>query len=73
MQRIGPIRRKDFLYGFRQTGLEGTSKRLRTHGLVKKTAHSYKYYLTPLGREVIATGLRLKEFVIFAELRKEAA
>jgi DNA-binding HxlR family transcriptional regulator len=48
-----------------------TIKRLRTHGLVKKTARSYKYYLTPLGREVVAAGLRLKEFVILPELRKD--
>ena len=50
-----------------------TIKRLRTHGLVKKTARSYKYYLTPLGREVVASGLRLKHFVILEELRKNRA
>src|SRR6266545_1650074 len=50
-----------------------TIKRLRTHGLVKKTARSYKYYLTPLGREVVASGLRLKQFVILEELRKDPA
>jgi DNA-binding HxlR family transcriptional regulator len=50
-----------------------TIKRLRTHGLVKKTAHSYKYYLTPLGREVVAAGLRLKQFVILPEFRKDSA
>ena len=50
-----------------------TIKRLRTHGLVKKTARSYKYYLTPLGREVVASGLRLKQFVILDELRKDQA
>lgn len=50
-----------------------TIKRLRTHGLVKKTARSYKYYLTPLGREVVASGLRLTQFVILDELRKEQA
>jgi len=45
-------------------------KGLRTHGLVKKTAHGYTYYLTPLGRQVVATGLRLKEFEIRQELSK---
>lgn len=50
-----------------------TIKRLRTHGLVKKTARSYKYYPTPLGREVVAAGLRLKQFVILEELRKDQA
>ena len=48
-------------------------KRLRTHGLVKKTASSYKYYLTPLGREVVASGLHLKQFVILEEFRKAQA
>ncbi len=50
-----------------------TIKRLRTHGLVKKTARSYKYYLTALGREVVASGLRLKQFVILEEFRKDRA
>jgi predicted transcriptional regulator len=50
-----------------------TIKRLRTHGLVKKTARSYKYYLTPLGREVVAAGLRLKQFEILPELAKKTA
>jgi hypothetical protein len=50
-----------------------TIKRLRTHGLVKKTARSYKYYLTPLGREVVAAGLRLKQCEILPELAKKIA
>ena len=43
-------------------------KRLRTHGLIKKTAHGYKYYLTAPGRQVTALGLRLKNLVIVPEL-----
>ena len=43
-------------------------KRLRTHGLIKKTAHGYKYYLTALGRQVTALGLRLKNLVIVPQL-----
>ena len=43
-------------------------KRLRLHGLLKKAARSYKYYLTPLGRQVIALGLRLKELTVIPEL-----
>jgi hypothetical protein len=45
-------------------------KGLRIHGLIKKTPHGYRYYLTPLGRQVVATGLRLKEFEIRQELSK---
>ena len=43
-------------------------KRLRLHGLIKKIAHSYKYYLTKLGRHVIAAGLKLKHLFLIPEL-----
>jgi len=43
-------------------------RRLRTHGLIKKASHCYKYYLTVLGKQVIALGLKLKELVIIPEL-----
>jgi len=43
-------------------------RRLRTHGLIKKAAHCYKYYLTALGKQVVALGLKLKELVIIPEL-----
>ncbi len=46
-------------------------KRLRNHGLIKKTANSYKYYLTSLGRQVVATSLKLKELFIIPNLRGE--
>jgi hypothetical protein len=45
-------------------------KRLHVHGLIKKVAHTYKYYLTELGQRIILTGLKLKELVVipsFAE------
>ena len=29
-------------------------KRLRAHGLIKKIGHTYKYYLTALGKQVTA-------------------
>ena len=45
-------------------------KRLRTHGLVKKIGHSYKYYLTKIGRQVVATGLQLKELFLIPKLAK---
>jgi hypothetical protein len=43
-------------------------RRLRTHGLIKKATHCYKYYLTVLGKQVVALGLKLKELVIIPEL-----
>ncbi len=43
-------------------------RRLRTHGLIKKATHCYKYYLTALGKQVVALGLKLKELIIIPEL-----
>ena len=43
-------------------------RRLYEHGLLKKVRHCYKYYLTVLGKQVIALGLKLKELVIIPEL-----
>jgi len=44
-------------------------KRLRTHGIVKKVASTYKYYLTSLGKCVVATTQKLKEMAIIPLLR----
>lgn len=43
-------------------------KRLHVHGLIKRIGRTYKYYLTDLGREVIATGMKLKELYIIPRL-----
>ena len=48
-------------------------KRLRTHGLVKKIGKTYKYYLTPLGKQVTALGLKLKNLSIIPALSAPAA
>jgi len=48
-------------------------KRLRTHGLIKKIGKTYKYYLTSLGKQVIALGLKLKNLYIIPELSAGAA
>jgi hypothetical protein len=47
-------------------------KRLRTHGLVKKIGHCYKYYLTKIGRHIITAGLQLKELFLIPKLAKIA-
>ena len=44
-------------------------KRLRKHGLIKKIANTYKYYLTGLGRRVTTTALKLREMYIIPSLR----
>ncbi len=43
-------------------------KRLRVHGLIKRVAHTYKYYLTKLGKAVITAGLAIKEMFVIPEL-----
>jgi hypothetical protein len=43
-------------------------KRLRTHGLIKKIARTYKYFLTAFGKQVIALGLKLKNRFILPQL-----
>jgi hypothetical protein len=48
-------------------------KRLRVHGLIKKIGRTYKYYLTAFGKQVIATGLKLKELVIIPQLASSPA
>ena len=43
-------------------------KRLNKHGIIKKTGKTYKYYLTRIGKAVIATGLIIKEMSIIPQL-----
>jgi hypothetical protein len=43
-------------------------KRLRVHGLIKKIGRTYKYYLTAFGKQIVATGLKLKKLVIIPQL-----
>ena len=47
-------------------------KRLRTHGLIKKVAHAYKYYLTKLGRRVLVTALVIREYFVQPTLVRNA-
>jgi len=43
-------------------------KRLRLHGLIKKVARCYRYYLTHFGKHVITTGLKLKNLILIPQL-----
>jgi len=45
-----------------------TIKRLHVHGLIRKIGHTYKYYLTKFGTQVVTMGLKLKELVIIPHL-----
>lgn len=43
-------------------------KRLHLHGLIKKVGHTYKYYLTALGKQAALTALKLRELVVIPAL-----
>ena len=43
-------------------------KRLHLLGLIKKVAHTYRYYLTRIGRAAIAAGCSLTRFNIVPAL-----
>lgn len=47
-------------------------KRLRTHGLIKKIANRYKYYLTKLGRRILVTALVIREYFVQPTLVRNA-
>jgi hypothetical protein len=52
------------LLGFKGTKISRLIKRLHVHGLIKKVAETYKYYLTKMGKETIIAALKLKEIVL---------
>lgn len=47
-------------------------KSLRLHGIIKKTRHSYRYYLTRLGRKIIAAGLKIQELMLVPALAEKS-
>ena len=52
------------LLGFSGGKISRLIKRLRVHGLIKKAADSYKYYLTKIGKETIIMAQKIKELVL---------
>ena len=50
--------------GFNGSKISRLIKRLRIHGLIKKVADSYKYYVTKLGKETIIMAEKIKELVL---------
>jgi len=57
-----------FLAGKTSAQISRLLKRLRLHGLIRKVGRTYKYYLTPFGKQVITTGLKLRELVVIPQL-----
>ena len=54
-------------------GLSGSQvsrllKRLRLHGLIKKIGHTYKYYLTTIGKRAAITALKLRHIVVIPSM-----
>lgn len=52
------------LLGFNSSKISRLIKRLSIHGLVKKVAGTYKYYLTKVGKETIVMAEKIKELVL---------
>lgn len=52
------------LLGFNGGKISRLIKRLRVHGLIKKAAGSYKYYLTKIGKQTIIMAQKIKELVL---------
>lgn len=72
---ISGLRNRDLR---RRLGLSGAQaswvlRRLRFHGLVKKIAHTYKYYLTKAGQRAVVTALKLRQLVIIPSLAEAPA
>jgi hypothetical protein len=74
-------RQEFFISGFRNRQLQSffphkspaqishVLKRLHHHGLIRKIGCTYKYYLSKLGKRIVALGLKLKEMSIVPLLR----
>ncbi|WP_299163574.1 MarR family transcriptional regulator [Accumulibacter sp.] len=72
---IRGLRRADlarFLPHVSPSGMTRYLWRLRQFGLIKKVAHSYRYYLTRLGRSAIAAACRITEHTIVPALAGKA-
>ena len=52
------------LLGFKATKISRLIKRLHVHGLIKKVADTYKYYLTKMGKQTIIAALKIKKIVL---------
>jgi len=44
-------------------------RRMRKHGLLKKIAHSYRYYLSKIGHRLLTAACKLFEYVIIPKLQ----
>lgn len=63
---------RPFLPGKSSGQISRLLKRLRVHGLIKKTAFRYRYYPTKLGRQTAALALKLRELEAIPALAQPA-
>jgi hypothetical protein len=56
------------LHGVSSSAMSRIFKRLRLHGLIEKIDGTYRYYLTTLGKSVVAAGLKVRNMVIVPAL-----
>lgn len=63
---INGLRNKNLqkLLGFTGSKISRLIKRLKVHGLIKKTANSYKYYMTKIGKETLIMAQKIKDLVL---------
>lgn len=59
---------RDLFTGKSPSQISRFIKRLRIHGVIKRVAQSYKYYLTELGRRVVVAGLKLRTLFLIPAL-----
>jgi hypothetical protein len=59
---------RSFLPGTSSSQISRLLKRLRVHGVIKKVAKRYKYYLTEFGRQVVTMALKLREMYVIPSL-----
>jgi predicted transcriptional regulator len=59
---------KNFYKGKSSSQISRILKRLRLHRLIRKAGRSYKYYLTALGKQVVAAALIIKENLLVPAL-----
>jgi DNA-binding MarR family transcriptional regulator len=59
---------RGLLDGISSSAMSRIFKRLRLHGLIEKIEGSYRYFLTALGKSVVAAGLKVKNLIIIPEL-----
>ena len=58
------------LDGISSSAVSRIIKRLFLHGLIEKISGTYRYFLTALGKSVVAAGLKVRNLIIVPQLAK---